>query len=157
MASIERSVAIAGLDCRIDEDGRSHAWRLIAWRPTSIGDVVVRRIGSLPDGLRWLSTPRDPLYGNLLALREPPLVEQAHDVAREMLSAGIHALLVADETAAPLVYETLRWHGVDVCEVESYAEKTRDLEGSDRRIRIEFPGDAGREIANIREMTEVVA
>ncbi len=157
MAPIERSVAIAGLDCRIDEDGRSHAWRLIAWRPTSTGDVVVRRIGSLPEGLRWLSTPRDPLYGDLLALREPPLVEQAYEIAHEMLSVGIHALLVADETAAPLVYDTLRWHGIDVSEVHGYMEKARELEGSRRRIHAEFPGETGREIANIREMTEVVA
>lgn len=157
MASIDRTIAIVGLDCRIDEDGRSHPWRLIAWRPTATGDVVVRRIGALPDGLRWLSTPRDPHYGDLLMLSEPPLAMQAHEIAAEMLSAGMHALLVADETAAAMVYDSLRWHGIAVREVEGYMEKADAIAAGRRRSRIEFAGTAGREIANIREMTGVDA
>jgi len=157
MAAIEHSVAIAGLDCRIDEDGRSHPWRLVAWRPTSTGDVVIRRMGALPEGLRWLSTPRDPLYGDLLTLPQLPLAMQVHEIAAEMLSAGMHALLVADETAATMVYESLRWHGIAVQEVERYMEKAESLATNRRRFRVEFAGEAGREIANIREMTEFVA
>lgn len=157
MASVDRTIAIAGLDCRIDEDGRSHPWRMIAWRATPTGDVVVRRTGALPDGLRWLSTPRDPQYGDLLALPEPPLVMQAHEIATEMLSAGMHALLVADETAATMLYDTLRWYGIAVREMEGYMEKADAIVTGRRRSRIEFAGTAGREIANIREMTEVDA
>jgi hypothetical protein len=157
MGSIEKTVAIAGFDCRIDEDGRSHPWRMIAWRETSTGDVVVRRIGSLPDGLRWLSIPRDPLYGDLQALSSPPLAMQTHEIAGDLVEAGMHALLVADMGCSPMLFDSLRWHGIEIKEVEGYMEKAREIASRELQPRTEFPGEAGREIANIRNMTEVSA
>ena len=82
---------------------------------------------------------------------------QAHEIAAEMLSANIHALLVADETAASMIYDTLRWHGIDVREVEGYMDKARYLETAPRTVRTQFPGETGREIANIMEITGVAA
>ena len=155
MVPIEHTVAIAGFDCRIDEDGHSHPWRMIVWRPTSSGDIVVRRIGALPEGLRWLSIPRDPLYGDLQMLPHLPLVLQSQEIAAELLNAGMHAILVADETCAPMLFENLRWHGIEISEMEGYLEKAGYITDPFLEPHAEFPGQAGREIYNIKKITGV--
>jgi len=150
MVAGEAAIAIAGFDCRIDEDGISHAWRMIAVWNTKGMRHVQRRIGSLPDGLRWLSIPRDPLYGDLQALGEPSLARQAADIARELSVHHATTLLVGDAGCDAELLRGLTRHGIDVRTVAGYEHGTTC--GAFEPAR-EFPGDAGREIAAIQHIT----
>lgn len=146
--------AIAGFDCRVDEDGISHAWRMIVWCPTSTGDVVVRHVGPLPEGHLWLSVPRDHIYGDLQMLEGSTLDERGAVIARELLSVGIEEIVVGDDTCAVELMTALRLNGVAVRELEGYMEKTQKTPDSEQTTpRREFPGQAGTEIANIKTMT----
>ncbi|MFZ3481764.1 hypothetical protein [Sphingomonas sp. 3-13AW] len=90
-------------------------------------------------------------------LPEPPLAEQAREIAKEMLQAGMRTLLVADEAAARVVYDTLRQCGITVTEVHGYATKEQAMRDEGRCLQAGFPGEAGREISNIRKMAGVSA
>lgn len=144
------AVAIAGFDCRIDEDGASHAWRMIAvWRSGGARGTQTR-IGPLPDGLRWLSIPRDPLYGDLQTLGGRTMTGQAADIAGELVRHGVRTMLVGDLRCDAGLMAGLARHGIDVRPVAGYEHGTTC--GSSVPA-MEFPGDAGREIAAIRQMT----
>jgi hypothetical protein len=157
MAAVATATGIGGFDCRVDEDGLSHPWRMVAWMPAADGDVVVRAIGALPDGRRWLSVPRDALYGDLLALDRPPLGTRVEEIADELAQAGMGALLVADETCAVALFDGLRRRGIGIVEVKGYSEKAAQAAALEPGPRAEFPGEAGREIAIIRHVTGGIA
>lgn len=133
--------AYAGLDSRLDDRGMSHPWRLVvhdARRSTTI-----QFIGPLPFDRRWLSVPRDPLYGDLVGLAGATLEARAYDIAGRLGQDGISALVLTSRRGGEAFVSALEREGVRITIDQDADER---LVGETLVSSLGIAGMAGSEI-----------
>jgi len=133
--------AYAGLDSRLDDRGVSHPWRLVVHDAGR--SMTIQFIGPLPFDRRWLSVPRDPLYGDLVGLSGATLEARAYDIAGRLGQDGIGSLIVTSRRGGEGLMTALEREGVRIT-VDDDADEM--LVGETLVSSLGIAGMAGSEI-----------